>query len=94
MNKKIITKKFSNKKFLFDIIKCFTIFYVLLIIFWIDTHQNILIAPFNILMGTITDYPTGYPFNLINGDYYISNEVPKYYLLLSIFFDQNIKHNF
>ena len=37
-------------------------------------------------MGTISDYPTGYPFNLINGDYYISNEVPKYYFLLSIFF--------
>ena len=84
--KKIITKKFSNKKFLFDIIKCFIIFYILLIIFWIDAHQNILISPFNILMGTISDYPTGYPFNLINGDYYISNEVPKYYLLLSIFF--------
>ena len=84
--KKIITKKFSNKKFLFDIIKCFTIFYILLIIFWIDAHQNILISPFNILMGTISDYPTGYPFNLINGSYYMANEVPKYYLLLSIFF--------
>ena len=84
--KNIITKKFNNKKFLFDIIKSFAIFYILLIIFWIDTHQNILISPFNIFVGTIIDYPTGYPFNLINGNYYISNEVPKYYLILSIFF--------
>ena len=36
--KKIINKNFSKKKFLYDLIKCFFIFYVILILFW--THSS------------------------------------------------------
>ena len=47
--KKIINNNFSNKLLLFDLIKCFLIFYISLVIFWIDAHQNILLGPFLIL---------------------------------------------
>jgi 4-amino-4-deoxy-L-arabinose transferase-like glycosyltransferase len=40
--KKIIDKNFSKKKFLYDIIKCFIIFYLLLVLFWIDVYPNII----------------------------------------------------
>ena len=85
--KKITIKKFSNKILIFDILKCFAFFYVVLIFFWIDAHSNILTSPFNIIMGTFSEnYWTGWPFNLINGNYYISKNVPESYLFLNIFF--------
>tara|TARA_B100001123_G_C15324856_1_gene1029186 strand:+ start:542 stop:2122 length:1581 start_codon:yes stop_codon:yes gene_type:complete len=85
--KKITTKHFNSRRLLFDIFKCFLIFYTLLIIFWIDAHSNILISPFSIIMATFSEsYWTGWPFNLVNGNYYISNQVPKSYLFLNIFF--------
>ena len=85
--KKIINKDFDTKKFFMDLIKSFFIFYILLIIFWLDTHSNILLLPLNILMKTLSsDFYTGYPYNLINGVYYFSNEVPKTYLLINFIF--------
>ena len=48
--KKFICPTFSKKKFLIDIIKGFVIFYFLLIIFWIDTHPNIFVLPFNFFL--------------------------------------------
>ena len=87
-----IVKKFSNinfniKIFLYDFIKCFLIFYLLLILFWIDTHSNIIFLPINILFSTFSEnYWTGWPFNLIAGDYYLSSEVPKNYLLVNFLF--------
>ena len=87
--KKIIDKNFNKKKFLYDLIKCFIVFYFLLILFWIDVHQNILILPFKIFM-TILSYTTvfryGWPFNLVNGNYYFSNEVPKLYFLINLIY--------
>lgn len=85
--KKFINKKFNKKKFLYDLFKCFIIFYLLLILFWIDTHSNILILPLNIITEIISqNYPTGWPFNLIAGNYYISSEVPKSYLLINLLY--------
>jgi len=85
--RKFTTKKFNNKKLLIDLIKCFGFFYILLIIFWIDAHSNILTMPFNIIMATFSEsYWTGWPFNLMNGDYYISKEIPKSYLFFNILY--------
>ena len=39
------------------------------------------------MLATFSEsYWTGWPFNLVNGNYYISNQVPKSYLFLNIFF--------
>ena len=85
--KKITYKNFSIKRLLYDLIICFIIFYLLLIFFWIDTHSNILVLPFNILLETFSEnYKTGWPFNLMNGNYYFANNIPKYYLLINLFF--------
>ena len=85
--KKIINKNFDKKKFFLDLIKSFIIFYILLIAFWIDAHPNIFILPFNIIMETFSsNFWTGWPSNLVNGDYYLSNEVPKSYLLINFIY--------
>ena len=85
--KKISSKDFDIKKFLYDLIKVFLIFYFLLVLFWIDTHPNILILPFQIVFESLSgDFWTGWPYNLINGSYYESISVPKYYLLINLFF--------
>ena len=73
--KKITYKNFSFKRLLYDLIICFIIFYLLLIFFWIDTHSNILTLPFNIFLETLSEnYKTGWPFNLMNGNYYFSKQ--------------------
>ncbi len=84
--KKIIKKNFSTKKLIYDLVKCFIIFYLFLIFFWIDAHPNILTLPINILLGTFSENFRGWPFNLINGNYYLSAEIPKLYLLINLFF--------
>ena len=85
--KKIINKFFDKKKLLYDLIKCFILFYFLLVLFWIDSHPNIFVLPYQFIMETFTaTYWTGWPYNLINGQYYLSNEVPKSYILISLFY--------
>jgi len=83
--KKFINKNFSIKKFIYDLIKCVLISYFLLILFWIDTHPNIFTLPFNIFAKSLSAW-TGWPYNLVNGNYYISSDVPKSYFLINIFF--------
>ena len=85
--KKIISSKFNKKKFFYDIFKCFLVFYIFLVLFWVDVHSNIFILPFQIALKTLSaDFFTGYPYNLINGDYFISSEVPKYYLFTNLIY--------
>ncbi len=85
--KKIVNKKFDKKKFLYDLIKCFLVFYSLLIFFWIDVHPNLLILPFEILKAALSNtYMTGWPFNLVNGEYYLSHEVSNLYFLINIIY--------
>jgi len=85
--KKIISKTFSIKKFFYDFLKSFLIFYGFIILFWIDVHSNIILLPFTFLLETFSvRYWTGWPYNLIGGNYYLSNEVPKSYLLINLFY--------
>ena len=84
---KISYAQFNKKKFAFDVLKCFLIFYLLLVLFWLDTHSNIFILPIQTLLKTLSaDFYTGYPFNLINGSYFYSTEVPKLYLFTNILY--------
>jgi len=85
--KKFTNKNFNKRIFFYDLVKCFIVFYSLLILFWIDVYPNIFLLPFNIFMETLSpDYWTGWPYNIINGDYYLSKEVPKFYLLINFIY--------
>ena len=83
---KIFTKNtFKYKKFFIDILKCFLLFYFVLIFFWIDAHTSILIQPYKSLVATLSDsYWTGWPTTLINGNYFYSSAVPKAYFFTNI----------
>ena len=85
--KKITCKAFNKKKFLIDLGKSFVIFYILLVIFWIDTHPNIFILPFKFFSDwAFGDFWRGYPYILVNGDYFIYKEIPKSYLFINLIY--------
>lgn len=85
--KKFICKGFKIKKFVIDIGRSFLIFYILLVIFWIDTHPNIFILPFNFFLEwVIGDFWRGYPYILVNGEYFLYQEIPKSYLFINLIY--------
>jgi len=92
--KKLICKNFNKKKFYIDLLKVFLIFYFLLILFWIDTHPNIIVLPFNFFLEHLslasvdlkTGHYRGWPFNLINGEYYLSWQVTKLHFLINLIY--------
>ena len=88
--KKFISKSFSKKKLYVDLIKIFLIFYFLLILFWIDTHPNIFILPINIFLEHFKllsgEQWRGWPYNLLNGQYYLSWQVPKLHFLINLIY--------
>jgi len=85
--KNIINQSFSLKKLLVDIFKSFLIFYSLLILFWIDSHSNILLNPIKFLINIYSEnYPTGWKYNLSAGKYYLSENISWSYLLENLFF--------
>lgn len=82
-----ISNKFNSKKFLIDLGKCFIVFYSSLIFFWIDAYPNIFLLPINALIETFSsEYWTGWSYNLVNGNYYNSDNVPFTYLLINFIF--------
>jgi hypothetical protein len=85
--KKFSCKNFSKKKFLIDITRGFLIFYFLLVLFWIDTHPNIFVLPFNYFSEwVIGDFWRGYPYILLNGNYFLYAEIPKSYLFINLIY--------
>ena len=85
--KKFICENFSKKKFLIDICRGFVIFYFLLVIFWIDTHPNIFVLPFNFFLEWVFgDFWRGYPYILVNGNYFLYGEIPKSYLFINLIY--------
>jgi len=87
---KFICKNFSKKKLYIDIIKSFIIFYFFLILFWVDTHSNILNKPASLFFEHLSlmsgELQRGWPFNLLNGQYYLSWQVPKLHFLINFAF--------
>ena len=85
--KKIVTKIFSIKKLAYDLVKCILIFYTILVVFWIDVHGNILVNSFDIFVEFMSNnFWTGYPYNLVNGNYFESSNVPSSYIILNLIF--------
>ena len=90
--KKITCLNFDRKKFLIDIIKGFLIFYFLLVVFWIDTHPNIIVLPFKFFLDwLIGDFWRGYPYILLNGEYFIYEEIPKSYLFINLIYKSSFE---
>jgi len=85
--KKFVKYDFNKKLFLFDLSKSFIIFYFILTLFWTNAHSNILTSQFNFFMENLSgDHWRGWPFNLINGKYYFSQNVPKFYIFINLLF--------
>ena len=89
--KKLIQKKFSKKKFAIDILKVFLVFYIILILFWTDVHNNIFKMPIEILLqsiGVISSEvaPTAVPAGILNGEVYFTSNSPKEYVLVNFLF--------
>ena len=85
--KKITNNNFNYRKFSVDILLGLLIFYIILTIFWIDTHENIFLLQKNIFLQNLSeDNFRGWPFNLINGDYYYSNNITKFYFLINFIY--------
>ena len=82
ITKKICSRNFIKKKFFLDFFKSFIIFYFIIVIFWIDTHPNIFLLPFKLFYEwAFTDLWRGYPYILVNGEYFIYKDIPKSYLI-------------
>jgi hypothetical protein len=61
----------------------------LLVVFWIDTHPNIFVLPFKFFLewAAIGEASfRGYPYILVNGDYFIYKEIPKSYLFINFIY--------
>ena len=81
----LFIKKKSLKILLTDFILFLFLFYFVLILFWVDTHSNIIKLPFEFFIKTLS-INVGWSFNLLNGDYFNSNNIPFNYLLINYFY--------
>ena len=80
----MLLKKENLKTIFFDFLIFLFSFLAILILFWVDTHSNIFLKPIEILIRSFS-MKIGWPFNLVNGNYYFSNNLPYDYLLKIIF---------
>ncbi len=83
----ILSKNFYLKIFFKHILKSFLVFYFVLILFWIDTHPDILTLPFKIFYEWVFGgLMRGYPFMLFDGNHYVFTDIPKSYLFENLLF--------
>ena len=83
--KQFISRDFSNRKLVIDIIKVIIISYFLMILCWPETHENIFILPFKLFIESFEDI-RGVSGGLSAGNFYLSSETPKLYLLTNLFY--------
>ena len=81
----ILYKKKELKIIFFDFIVFLFIFYFILILFWVDTHSNILLLPYEFINKSFS-MEIGWPFNLLNGIYLDTNNTPYNYLIINYFY--------
>ena len=76
---------FSLTKFFFDFVIIFLFVFIITIIFWPDTHANLLKLPFIYIKDYFISFfgsNFGLPFGLINGDFYQTQNTPKSYIFI------------
>jgi hypothetical protein len=83
--KKLVNKKFVINKLIIDIIKILIIAYIMMISCWPETHENIFILPFKLLIESF-DLIIGNPLGLLNGNFYNTVETPKFYLIINLLY--------
>ena len=84
---KIFTnKKFSLIKFFIDLFKILLIAYVMMVIFWPNTHDNIFTLPFKLFFDSLSDLSQGAYWGLMNGEFYRTYETPRTYLVVNLFY--------
>ncbi len=81
----IMTKKKKLNEMVVDFVIYFVFFYTILILFWVDVHENILTLPFKYFIDSFS-LGVGWPFNLTDEIYTSSQEVPNLYLLTNYFY--------
>lgn len=85
--KKVVSQNFSNRKFTIDIIKVLFIAYFLMISCWVEVHENIFVYPIKYFLESFSDiYNFGLSSSLLNGNFYLTAETPKIYLLINLFY--------
>jgi hypothetical protein len=83
--RKITHHNFSYKKLTIDIIKVLIISYFLMVSCWPETHGNILILPFKIIIESFSDV-LGVSSGMLSGNFYLTSETPKNYLLINFLY--------
>ena len=78
----LFLKKKNLKNLLIDFILFLFLFYFILILFWVDTHSDIIRLPFEFFNKTLS-LNVGWTLNLLNGEYFNANDIPYNYLFKS-----------
>ncbi len=78
-------RKKSLKILFADFLLYLFLFYFILILFWVDTHSNIITLPIEFFIKTFS-LDVGWGFNLLNGNYFNSREIPYNYLFVNYFY--------
>jgi hypothetical protein len=92
LNEIIINKKkfkFSIRKFLIDFFLIFIFSFIITIIFWPDTHKDLLSLPFIFIKNYFVSFfgsNFGLPFGLINGEFYQTADTPKNYIFIFLLY--------
>ena len=85
--KTLIDKKFLFKTFIKDGFIVLFISYLLMVLFWPETHSNIFILPVQFTIeGLFNSFGFGPPFVLIDGEIVGSYKVPKNYILINLLY--------
>ena len=80
-----INKRFSRKVFFIDSIKVLIIAYLIMVLFWPETHPNIFLLPIKFAIEGLSN-PFGAPFTLYNGEILLTHKLPKTYFLVNLFY--------
>jgi len=81
--KKILSEKIFSFNLLIEIIYTILLIFFLMILFWPETHKNIINLPLEYLLDNLSI--RGYPYTLINGEIFYLNQ-PTYYFYIFFFF--------
>jgi hypothetical protein len=80
--------QFSFNKFLFDLFLILIFSFIITILFWPDTHENLFKLPFEFINNYFNSFFSsnfGLPFGLINGEFYQTQNTPKNYIFTFLF---------
>ena len=84
--KKIISPKFSFKKFAVHLLFVLLIAYLVTISFWPHVHKNIFTEPFKLALEA-TKFPLfGPSWILINGNFFATDQAPSLYIITNFFY--------